>query len=216
MINAAALIDTVLDRTIIGGYTSIGYRVLGPFVLTAALVPLIRAGTAPARIINVSSRGMYSRRLDVDDLQNERGAFDGARAYAHTKRMQVVLTELGAQRLAPDGIVVQAMHPGWVDTPGVARSLPRFHRVTADRSCAHRSRARTRSSGSRRLRREPPAAAASGTTAAGGRRTCCPGPPRRRPSASDCGRSASASAPWGRKGARCGCPKVRKDGERHA
>ena len=27
-------------------------------------------------------------------------------------------------------MVVHAMHPGWADTPGVRRSLPRFYRLT--------------------------------------------------------------------------------------
>lgn len=41
----------------------------------------------------------------------------------------------GRLRGDPDGrrqrrrIVVHAMHPGWADTPGIERSLPRFHRV---------------------------------------------------------------------------------------
>ena len=50
--------------------------------------------------------------------------------YARTKRAQVILTELWAKRLAGTGVVVHAMHPGWADTPGVASSLPRFHRLT--------------------------------------------------------------------------------------
>ena len=28
------------------------------------------------------------------------------------------------------GVVTHAMHPGWVDTPGVESSLPGFHRLT--------------------------------------------------------------------------------------
>jgi len=101
-------------------------NVLGPFLLTELLVALLRAG-APSRVINVSSGGMYAQRLTVEDLQTARGDFDGAAAYARTKRAQVVLSELWAQRLAGTGIVVHAMHPGWVDTPGLRDSLPRFH-----------------------------------------------------------------------------------------
>jgi hypothetical protein len=47
--------------------------------------------------------------------------------------MQVVLGELLADDLAGDGVVVvvvHSMHPGWADTPGVASSLPGFHRLT--------------------------------------------------------------------------------------
>jgi dehydrogenase/reductase SDR family member 12 len=104
-------------------------NVLGPFLLTSLLVPLLEQ-SAPARIINVSSGGMYTQRIRVDDLQSERGKFDGSTAYAQTKRAQVILTEMWAQRLHGRGVVVHAMHPGWVDTPGVQASLPRFYRVT--------------------------------------------------------------------------------------
>jgi dehydrogenase/reductase SDR family member 12 len=60
----------------------------------------------------------------------EHEEFDGVTAYARAKRAQVILTELWAARLAGRGISVHAMHPGWVDTPGLAESLPRFRRLT--------------------------------------------------------------------------------------
>jgi NAD(P)-dependent dehydrogenase (short-subunit alcohol dehydrogenase family) len=103
-------------------------NVLAPFLLTAELLgPLRRA--APSQVINVSSGGMYARRLDANDLQNARD-FGGTAAYARTKRAEVILTEMWADRLAPDGVTVNAMHPGWADTPGVRASLPRFYRLT--------------------------------------------------------------------------------------
>ena len=102
---------------------------VGPFLLTNLLIPLLEE-SAPARIINVSSGGMYTQRIRVDDLQSERGQFDGPTVYARTKRAQVILTELWAQRLAGTGVVVHAMHPGWSDTPGVRFSLPRFYKAT--------------------------------------------------------------------------------------
>ena len=104
-------------------------NVLGPFLLTNLLLPLLER-SAPARIINVSSGGMYTQRIRVDDLQSARGEFDGATAYARAKRAQVILTELWARRLEGSGVVVHAMHPGWADTPGVETSLPRFYRLT--------------------------------------------------------------------------------------
>ena len=57
------------------------------------------------------------------------GDYNGTTAYARAKRAQVTLVELWARRLAADRITVHAMHPGWADTPGVARSLPTFRRV---------------------------------------------------------------------------------------
>ena len=104
-------------------------NVVGPFLLTNLLIPLLEK-SAPARIINVSSGGMYTQKVHVEDLQSEHGRFDGAQVYARTKRAQVILTELWAQQLAGSGVVVHAMHPGWSDTPGVRSSLPRFYKLT--------------------------------------------------------------------------------------
>jgi hypothetical protein len=39
------------------------------------------------------------------------------------------LAALWAAHLQADGVVSHAMHPGWVDTPGVSRSLPTFRRI---------------------------------------------------------------------------------------
>jgi NAD(P)-dependent dehydrogenase (short-subunit alcohol dehydrogenase family) len=103
-------------------------NVLSPFLLTAELRGALRRA-APSRVINVSSGGMYAQRLNADDLQNVRD-FSGTTAYAQTKRAEVVLTEMWAERLAPDRIAVNAMHPGWADTAGVRSSLPRFYRLT--------------------------------------------------------------------------------------
>jgi len=104
-------------------------NVLGPFLLTDTLMGLLERST-PSRVINVSSGGMYAQRLHVDDLEMAREEFDGPVAYARTKRIEVILTELWAERTKHAGVLVHSMHPGWVDTPGLAASLPRFHRLT--------------------------------------------------------------------------------------
>ncbi|MEJ7636161.1 hypothetical protein [Aeromicrobium sp.] len=53
----------------------------------------------------------------------------GIRAYARTKRIQVVVAEKLAQRYMTDGITVHSMHPGWADTSGITDSMPRFAKV---------------------------------------------------------------------------------------
>ncbi|MFW5741055.1 MAG: SDR family NAD(P)-dependent oxidoreductase [Myxococcota bacterium] len=111
-----------------GVETTFATHVLGPFVMTHRLRPLL-ARSAPSRVITVTSGGMYTTALDVDDLQSARGDYDGVMAYARCKRAQVMLTELWADHYGSDGIHFHAMHPGWADTPGVLQSLPRFHRV---------------------------------------------------------------------------------------
>jgi len=100
-------------------------HVAGPHLLTRLLVP--RLGD-DARVIFVSSGGMYTQRLDLDDLNRDREPYDGVVAYAQTKRMQVILAERWSRRLAETGVSVFSMHPGWADTRSVELSLPRFHR----------------------------------------------------------------------------------------
>ena len=77
----------------------------------------------------MTSGGMYTQPLDVGWLENPEPHYSGAVAYARVKRAQVSLNAAWAPRLATSGITMSAMHPGWVDTPGVRRSLPRFRRV---------------------------------------------------------------------------------------
>ena len=129
LVNNAGVLLPNRTRTSEGFETTFATNLLGPFLLTNLLTEALADG-APARIVNVSSGGMYTQRIVVDDLQMERGRYHGAVAYARTKRAQVILTELWAETLRPRGIVVHAMHPGWADTPGVEASLPRFHRFT--------------------------------------------------------------------------------------
>lgn len=104
-------------------------NLLGPFLLTQLLLPRLQA-SAPARIVNVSSGGMYAQRLWVDDLAFRRAPYAGPTAYARAKRALTVLGGLWARRLQGTGVVVHTMHPGWADTPGLGRSLPGFQRLT--------------------------------------------------------------------------------------
>ena len=85
------------------------------------------------RVIAVTSGGMYTQRVDLDDLEGASEPFSGPRAYARAKRTQVALVREWARRLGPaglaSGVTVNAMHPGWADTPGLAEALPAFHRI---------------------------------------------------------------------------------------
>ncbi len=103
-------------------------NVVGPFLLTHLLLPNLRAAPA-ARVITVSSGGMYPTRLSLADTQFENRKFDGVAAYSMTKRAQVVLNELWAEHERGSSISFYAMHPGWANTPGVQTSLPAFHRL---------------------------------------------------------------------------------------
>jgi dehydrogenase/reductase SDR family protein 12 len=132
--NAGALLATrALSPQ--GHEVSYASMVLAPALLTEALLPLLERSAdlrtdppTPARVILVSSGGMYAQRLDVRDPESER-SYRGSVAYAKAKRAQVVLAECWGARWRDRGLVVHAMHPGWAATPGVHASLPRFERV---------------------------------------------------------------------------------------
>ncbi|HEX6888561.1 MAG TPA: SDR family NAD(P)-dependent oxidoreductase [Candidatus Nanopelagicales bacterium] len=103
-------------------------QVLSPQLITATLLPLLRAADR-GRVLTVSSGGMYTQALDPTGMQLDEAHYDGVRAYALAKRAQVVLTQEWARRF-PEPVQFHAMHPGWADTPGVQASLPTFRRVT--------------------------------------------------------------------------------------
>lgn len=94
---------------------------LGHFLLTNRLLPKLRAAAARSapgatRIVSVSSTGHErSPGLQWDDLQSLRNWTTGG-AYCNAKLANILFTRTLAKRLAADGIVAHAMHPGVVDS----------------------------------------------------------------------------------------------------
>jgi len=125
--NAGAMFPT-REVTSEGFERTFATMVLGPFVLVSRLLPGLLASPDP-RIVAVTSGGMYTQALPLDDLGYERGEYNGARAYARAKRAQVALVREWARRLRGTAVVANAMHPGWANTPGLEASLPGFARL---------------------------------------------------------------------------------------
>lgn len=128
VLHNAGLLPASRERSAQGHEVAFATNVLGPFLLTNLLLDPLRRG-APSRVVLLSSGGMYTARLQPDDLELEGRDFDGSRVYAHTKRIEVILAELWAERERGSGVSFASLHPGWVDTPGLETSLPRFHRL---------------------------------------------------------------------------------------
>jgi dehydrogenase/reductase SDR family member 12 len=126
LVHNAGLLPDERRTTAQGHEVTLATHVLGPLRMTELLRPALAGG----RVIWVTSGGMYAQRLPVSDPEYAEGEYRGAAAYARTKRIQVALVPLLAKRWAPEGLSVYATHPGWADTPGVAGSLPTFHRLT--------------------------------------------------------------------------------------
>ena len=135
--NAGALFPE-RRRTADGTDLGVELMVSAPFLLTGLLLEQLRGGavvgpgeagrTAPGRVITTSSGGMYTEPLTVANLQMEEASYRGTAQYARAKRAQVSLNEAWAARVPADEVVFHAMHPGWVDTPGIAGALPGFSR----------------------------------------------------------------------------------------
>lgn len=109
-----------------GHELTMAVHVLGPVLMTDLLRPALADG---ARIIMVTSGGMYAQKLRADDPAYLAEDYSPTTAYARSKRAQVELLPLMGERWG-DGVLVWATHPGWADTPGVEESLPTFRRLT--------------------------------------------------------------------------------------
>lgn len=104
-------------------------NLLSHFQLTEALIAagVLRTGSV---VVNVSSGGGYlfplmTAALNVVDPQRYRGVA----AYGFHKRAQMTLNQYWRERHGLQGITCFVMHPGWADTAGVERSLPRFRKL---------------------------------------------------------------------------------------
>ena len=129
--NAGAMPQTRTESAQ-GHELSMAVHVLGPLLMTELLRPALSShgSGSDARVLLVTSGGMYGQRLRADDPDYTRGEYSPTTAYARSKRAQVELLPVLAERWTYDGIGVHATHPGWADTPGVVDSLPRFHKLT--------------------------------------------------------------------------------------
>lgn len=114
-------------RTPEGHELNFATNTLGTYHLTQQLlIPLKKSSsdTFKSRVITVSSGGMLAEKLEIEDLysENKKGG-DALFVYAAQKRHQVALTEYWAEK-HNDKVTFVSMHPGWVGTPGVEKSLP--------------------------------------------------------------------------------------------
>lgn len=96
--------------------------------MTELMLPLLEKATPDARVITVSSGGMYTTPL-TKDLQFGDGNFNGVEQYGRNKRVQVALTEKWADINKNKGIGFYSMHPGWLRH----RGLPRVCQVSLKR-----------------------------------------------------------------------------------
>jgi len=130
LVHDAGVLHRTFHRTDQGFEATFALHVLGPTLLSALLLDLLRAAGASgagSRVVTVSSGGMYPSRLDLERLEHAAPAsYHGAVAYSLAKRAQVELGVEWARRLARTGVVALTMHPGWVATRSLDAGLPAF------------------------------------------------------------------------------------------
>jgi dehydrogenase/reductase SDR family protein 12 len=127
--NVGVLLD---DHTLTteGRETSYVTNLLSHYLLTEGLIRRGAMASGRALVINMTSGGAYNVPLSAAMLNvRDPGVYHGTVAYAFHKRAQIVLNEHWRALYGRLGIEFYVMHPGWVDTDGVRRSLPRFRRL---------------------------------------------------------------------------------------
>ncbi|MFP4329927.1 MAG: SDR family NAD(P)-dependent oxidoreductase [Alkalispirochaetaceae bacterium] len=87
---------------------------LAHFLLVTRLVSTLEAN-APSRVVVVSSMVHEGASVDLDNLEMERG-YDGMRAYAQSKRANVLFVRELSRRCRQAGITANALHPGVIAT----------------------------------------------------------------------------------------------------
>lgn len=125
LVNNAGVMEHERVITTDGLELNFAVNVVGVYAMTEMLLPSLKRAAPEARVITVSSGGMYASPL-TSDLQFLEGKFDGTVQYARNKRIQVALTEKWAEDYRGTGVSFYSMHPGWADTAAVAKSMPQF------------------------------------------------------------------------------------------
>jgi NAD(P)-dependent dehydrogenase (short-subunit alcohol dehydrogenase family) len=120
MNNAGVMAPPTRGQTADGFELQFGVNYLAHFALTARLLPLLRAASAP-RVINLSSGVHHVGRIHFDDLQGTR-RYRGVGAYAQSK-LAMLMFAFELQRRSDDdgwGLMSNAAHPGYARTDLIA------------------------------------------------------------------------------------------------
>ncbi len=127
--NVGVLLDD-LSVTAEGRESSFVSNLLSHYQLTEGLIRAGLLASPKATVINMTSGGGYNMPLMVAMLNvTDPTKYNGVFAYGFHKRAQIVLNQYWRDTYGSRGIAFYVMHPGWADTDGVKRSLPRFRKI---------------------------------------------------------------------------------------
>jgi len=114
LVNNAGLFAPKFEPSQDGYEMTFAVNHLAPFLLTNVLLDRLKA-SAPARIVNLASRGHHGARIDLGTITGPRG-WTMIRAYNRSKLCNILFTRELARRLTGTGVVATCLHPGIVAT----------------------------------------------------------------------------------------------------
>ena len=117
LINNAGIMYCPYSKTKDGFEMQMGTNHLGPYALTAQLMPLLMK-TANSRIVNTASLAHLTGNIDFEDINWENRKYKTMQAYADSKIANLyfhyeLAKKLKGQKNAP---LIIAAHPGWTKT----------------------------------------------------------------------------------------------------
>lgn len=123
LVNNAGVMMPPLSYTVDGFEQQFGVNHLGPFGLTALLLPTLLA-TPGSRIVNTSSNAHKGASIDFDDLDAKK-SYSATRRYMQSKLANLLHTYELDRRLSAQGAstLSVAAHPGASDTDLMRHSL---------------------------------------------------------------------------------------------
>ena len=116
LINNAGVVNTEYSETIDCIENTFAVNHLGYFLFTNLLLDLVKK-ESESRIINVSSAAHhFVKGMQWDDINYKDDFKMGLKAYGQSKLGNILFTKQLAKKLQKDGVTVNAIHPGGVNT----------------------------------------------------------------------------------------------------
>ncbi|XP_065261695.1 retinol dehydrogenase 13-like [Emys orbicularis] len=115
LVNNAGVTGLPFSITSEGLEQTFATNYLGPFLLTNLLLDTMK-GSAPARIVNVSSFRHVGGMVNVKHLAGEERPKNFDQCYSSTKLMNILFTNELARRLQATGVTANSLNPGIVRT----------------------------------------------------------------------------------------------------
>ena len=123
LVNNAGVMACPLARTPEGWEMQFATNHLGHFALATGLCPALKAARHGARVVSVSSSAHHRSGVVFEDIQYEQRPYDPWQAYGQSKTANVLFAVEAARRWAVDGILVNALMPGGIQT-NLQRHVP--------------------------------------------------------------------------------------------